>query len=209
MSPAPTSTCPLVIVAKLGPQGGRGAGGEKRGRDSLLHTLFGFTPQAGPGGARLHPGSLGEVAELAGVVLLEPVDRFRRGFEGGDAVLFHEPPALAQGPLAHVRHQPLADREIDVDVHATGADGCGPTPSGVTQVPPPEPQVPIPAAWDAEFARRAEQLLGGARRDRVRPGRGHQDVSSRYALVAQADSPGSRDRGRLPALRQVAPELGG
>src|SRR2546430_11397983 len=46
----------------------------------------------------------------------------------------------------------------------SGADGCGPTPSGVTQVPPPEPQVPIPAAWDAEFARRAEQLLGGARR---------------------------------------------
>src|SRR5256885_10222348 len=39
-----------------------------------LHALDGLALQARPGGARLHPGSLREVAEPAGIVLLEPGD---------------------------------------------------------------------------------------------------------------------------------------
>src|SRR5437879_3621925 len=58
-----------------------GARGEARTRQcrarksgGSLHPLDGLAPQARPGGAGLHPGSLGEVAEPAGIVLLEPGD---------------------------------------------------------------------------------------------------------------------------------------
>src|SRR5438270_677065 len=53
----------------------------------LVHPLDRFAPQARPAGAGLDPGSLGEVAEPAGVVLLEPIDCLGRRFQGGDAAL--------------------------------------------------------------------------------------------------------------------------
>src|SRR2546423_11631000 len=135
-----------------------------------------FAPQARPAGAGLDPGSLGEVAEPAGVVLLEPIDCLGRRFEGGHAVLFGEPRALAQRPLAHVGDQPLTHREVDVDVYPAGGCCVALTAFGVTQAPPLEPQVPIPVAGNSDFAWRAEQPLGGARRERVRPRRGHESL---------------------------------
>src|SRR6184192_3067722 len=184
-----------------------GAWGEAWTRQSL-HALYVLAAQPRPGGARLHPGSLGEVAESAGIVLLEPVDRLRRGFDGGDAVIFGEPRALAQGPLAHVGDQALADREIDVDVHSARLRRGALTARGVTQAPPREGQVAIPAAGNADFARRAEQCFGGAVRERVGPGRGHREAPSRYPVPGPADSLDLRDDGALAALRQVARDLG-
>src|SRR5919197_4552623 len=98
-----------------------------------LHPLDRLALQAGPSGARLHPGSLGEVAESAVMVLFEPGDGFGRRFERRHAVLFGESATLLQRPLAHVRDQALADRQIDVHVHTTGADGSSPPPPGMSQ----------------------------------------------------------------------------
>src|SRR5256886_12576167 len=82
------------------------------------------------------------------------------------------------------------------------------TPFGVTEAPSLEPQIQIPVAGDPDFAWRAEQLLGGARRGRVGPGCGHRDASSRYPVPRPADSLRSGDGGTLAALRQVARDLG-
>src|SRR5437588_12374426 len=169
----------------------------------LVHPLDGLAPQTRPRGAGLDPGSLGEVAEPAGIVLLEPVDCLGRGFQGRNAVLFSEPRAMPQRPLAHMRDQPLPYREIDVDVHAAGGCGRALTPFGVTQAPSLEPQVPIPVAGNPDFAWGAEQLLGGARRERVRRGRGHRDACSRYRVLSEPDSLRSGDGRTLAPLRQV------
>src|SRR2546421_264721 len=101
----------------------------------LVHPLDRFAPQARPAGAGLDPGSLGEVAEPAGVVLLEPIDCLGRRFQGGHAVLFGEPRALAQRPLAHVGNQPLTHREVDVDVYAARAQGLARSRARLSRAP--------------------------------------------------------------------------
>src|SRR3989440_10690641 len=105
-----------------------------------------------------------------------------------------------------MRDQALADREIDVDVHSARLWRGALTARGVTQAPPRERQVAIAAAGNADFAWRAEQGFGGARRERGRRGRGHRDVSEDTSRSAKPT--GSGDDRTLAALRQVTRDLG-